>query len=427
MKALLYTTPFVAILLSLQACLYTATQEDDDDMTSRSLQQEEIVQYMQVSINNLRIRSTPDLEGAVLERLRDKTVLEYMEDSTEFTTELKLNGVMYNKPWYKVKSEAGNIGWIYGGCIEFLPDAENKRLMALQAEIEAEIEAAQGDKSKAALSIKAKNIVQTPPVLDDYLLERFRFYLKQIPNSDPNAMSRAAAYFESIFPNGNSPTAEAAFADLLVFHREVLEYSKNRYDLSKYQILAEEIERYGSANMQYDEITQKLATNGLNFGINSKGWVYLKEDIDFLMRRFYRLVSAPTREYFEQAAIENEHPAFEGEQIAIPITELAAYTVFWDKFLTHHPFFALKDKIIAQRQNYAKALLMGTAEQPAFQPKTKVLRGDYQEAYQVMGEQMGQSPFIKAMQKYYKVLENSNFSLNNQVADLRKEILDNLH
>lgn len=418
--------PLLALFFILSACSGKLKKEDlaNSTLTRSASKNEQVSQYIQVTINNLRIRSTPDLEGAVIERLKEKAVLEYLEDSTSFTTDVKMNGRMYQEHWYKVKSEAGNSGWIYGGCIAFLPPTENKRIAALKADIAAQIKANGG---KAVLTASGNPaVVQEAPKIDNYILERFQSYLSQLSPTDVAAMPRAFSYFESIFYKSDDPTADAAFSELLAFHRKVLNHWKPLINTAKYQHLSVEIQRYGSANMQTDELTKKLDANGLTFGVDSKGQLYLTDNVDFIMRRFYRLVSPSMREYLNQYANENEHPAFEAGLMIIPVTELAAYAVFWDKFLTKYPFFPLKDYISEKRETYATILLHGTTEMPAFNPRTNVLQRDFQEAYKVLTTQMGHSPFIESMKKYQTVLEHNSYTISERITKTLDQMLANL-
>jgi hypothetical protein len=266
--------------------------------------------------------------------------------------------------------------------------------------------------------------VQEAPKIDLAAVERYRSLLAQIQTSDPVALTRAISFFESVFNQTSSASADMAFGEFLKFHRRLLQHYQSRVNLTAYQSLSAEIQNYGSANMEMDATTRQLDANGLSFGIKNNKQVYLKENVDFLMRRFFRMVSPTLREYLEQYAVENESPAMEGDQIAIPITELAAYTVFWDKFLARHPHFSLKEQIAGQRKHYASLLLSGTFGEPAF--KSNVLNDDFKEAYKVMTRQMGISTVIKAMQQYLGILEADAFKDSDRAAAMRKEILEKL-
>ena len=417
-----YLLSILTLIVLCSACGNGIKKDNlSSNLTRSATTKEQNTSFIKVTINNLRIRSTPDLEGAVIERLKEKAILEYLDDSTTFTTEVKMNGRLYQEHWYLVKSESGNSGWIYGGCIDFLPDAENKRIMALKADIEAQIKANGGKPLTGRTAV-----VEEAPKIDDYALGRFKTLLNQLNPADIAAMPRAFAYFESVFYKTDDPTADEAFGEVLSFHRKVVNHWKTKVNTASYQHLAVEIQRYGSANMQTDELTRKLEANGLTFGVNTKGTLYLKDNVDFIMRRYYRLISTSMREYLEQYAIENEHPVFEQDHIVLLPTELAAYTVFWDKFLTKHPFFALKSQIQEKRKIYARTLLEGSLDKQVFNPKTKVLQRDFQEAYKVMTTQMGHSPLIKSMKEYQQILEDNSFTRSEKVDEFAASILEKL-
>jgi len=87
--------------------------------------------FLKVVIPSSKIRFTPDLEGAVLERSKEDFILEYLNDSTSFTSTVSIGGKKLESRWYKVKSSQGNEGWISAICVRFLTDEENRQLISL--------------------------------------------------------------------------------------------------------------------------------------------------------------------------------------------------------------------------------------------------------------------------------------------------------
>ncbi len=74
------------------------------------------------AVADLRLRETPGEKGHILAVLPKDAVLEDMGEVSDFTTRVNLRGVTYDEPWIKVKTSAGQIGWVYGGGLNF--DAE---------------------------------------------------------------------------------------------------------------------------------------------------------------------------------------------------------------------------------------------------------------------------------------------------------------
>ncbi len=410
MNRIQYT--FFLILIILMGISCERKNEAKKNVTTDKKNTED-KHYVAVTVNNSRVRSTPDLDGAVLERVREESVLEYMKDSTTFTTQVRMEGKTVEKPWYKVKTELGNEGWVSGVCIVFLSSDENRRILALRE-----------DAAVSTDNGKSKTTIQEAPVIDKDVIDRFKTMINQLEAADPSALPKAISLYESAFQQKPSSTADLAFAEVLTLHKRILQHYQGKVNLSAYQSLSAEIKNYGSPNMEIDATTRLLETNGLTFGLKKNGQVYLRDNADYLLRRFLRLVSPKMQQFLEQYAIENESPVLDGSNIVIPITELAAYTVFWDKFSSRFPHFALKEKVAELRKTYAGLLLNGTDNNPAF--KEAVLSNNFREAYKVMTTQMGISPLIKSMLEYYQALEAEKFKDDKKAAALRSQILSKL-
>ena len=71
-----------------------------------------------IAVDNLRVRTSPDLDAEKLENLPLNTVVEYLDKKSENKTEVTIKGKKINEYWYQIKTPSGNIGWIHGCCFE---------------------------------------------------------------------------------------------------------------------------------------------------------------------------------------------------------------------------------------------------------------------------------------------------------------------
>lgn len=71
-----------------------------------------------ITVDNLRVRTSPDLDAEKLENLPLNTVVEYLNKKSEHKTEVTIKGKKINEYWYQIKTPSGNIGWIHGCCFE---------------------------------------------------------------------------------------------------------------------------------------------------------------------------------------------------------------------------------------------------------------------------------------------------------------------
>ncbi|MEL6660745.1 MAG: SH3 domain-containing protein [Bacteroidota bacterium] len=68
-------------------------------------------------VENLNLRDSPSTSGKVIASVQPKDALERVEQSA--TTEaIVLRGVLYDEPWIKVKTAAGEEGWVFGGAVK---------------------------------------------------------------------------------------------------------------------------------------------------------------------------------------------------------------------------------------------------------------------------------------------------------------------
>jgi hypothetical protein len=368
--------------------------------------------FLKVDIPSSKIRSTPDLEGAVLERAKEDMLLEYLNDSTSFTSTVRIGGENVESRWYKVKSSRGNEGWISAICVRFLSDEENRQLISLTED--------------EALSDKkgSKNRTQKEAKIDSVLLKTFKSRLGAFEPNDPKAFPNAVALFESIFQQKVSATADFAFADLMLLHEKIFKIQVTKTNAAAYQHLANEIKNYGNINLELDAKGRELTDNYIGFGLNSKAKVYLRQNYDQLMRKFLRLVGPSMQNYLEQCALESDsQPIVEG-QIVVPLIEIAAYAVFWDKYLSRFPFSPVKSIAKDKRRLYSSILLEGSNAKTPF--TNGKLNTAFKETYIAMTTQMGVSPLIKSFKEYYQLLESEKFKESKKTKAMLENILEEL-
>jgi hypothetical protein len=83
-----------------------------------SYQEDEIVDEFLCTTNFLKLREDSSLESKVLEHIRINAVLQNLHNQSNRKDTITINGITSIEPWYNVKSEKGNIGWVHGCCIE---------------------------------------------------------------------------------------------------------------------------------------------------------------------------------------------------------------------------------------------------------------------------------------------------------------------
>jgi hypothetical protein len=78
--------------------------------------------------DKLPLLDKPGEEGNVIVQLPFKTEVTYLNEISDFTTELTLKNIAFNDPWLKVRLADGQEGWVYAGGVKFDTKGKGKKL-----------------------------------------------------------------------------------------------------------------------------------------------------------------------------------------------------------------------------------------------------------------------------------------------------------
>ena len=79
----------------------------------------ERVTPLYTTVDKVNVRREPKLDAAVVSKLVLNEEVTFLNEVTDFKQEITIEGVVYNEPWVKVKTQAGRVGWVYGGTISY--------------------------------------------------------------------------------------------------------------------------------------------------------------------------------------------------------------------------------------------------------------------------------------------------------------------
>lgn len=414
-------TCFWIILLSsifYASCSSSDTPTDEQNSVKRNVVEEKERRFLETTTNRLRVRNTPDLEGIELERLPMGSIVEYLNDSTKFKTEVSIKGVPEKHSWLKIKATSGEEGWVYGGLVRFLSKRENLKIVLLEKEQQAKQDSANQNnipqfsrpQRKEAINLDLKNLYKEK-------LNRLSF--KKI-----SATTQAVDLYQQLFGQANEVTCDAGYVLFESFYNQVFEYARKK-SWAKYNHLSKEIQTYGVTNMSLDETTISLQQNGFCFGVAQQK-IILKKDIDFVLRRFYRYVSPAMRAYLDKTQEEVEKPHIQSDRLLVSTKILADHLVYWERFRLNYPDFVLNDLIEERQSKYMKILLQGTRKTPAFNPSNKIIAEDFKDTYEYIQTTYPNTLLGQSIIKYYKQLEANNLKNTPEILKLRTEIEKNM-
>lgn len=72
-----------------------------------------------VTMDDLNVRNAPDLNGDIIDQLPLFEEVEFLNEWTDFTTEVNLGKGMANEPWIKIRTPKGHEGWVYGAGVHY--------------------------------------------------------------------------------------------------------------------------------------------------------------------------------------------------------------------------------------------------------------------------------------------------------------------
>ncbi len=72
-----------------------------------------------VTINDLNMRKTPELNGESITKLSLFEEVYFMNEVTDSTQKINLGYEVADEPWVKVKTKKGKEGWVYGAGVNY--------------------------------------------------------------------------------------------------------------------------------------------------------------------------------------------------------------------------------------------------------------------------------------------------------------------
>lgn len=78
------------------------------------------VNSLWITINNLKVRKTPDLKSDVITQLPLFEKVYYMEEVTDSLYEINLGYETATEPYVKIRTKRGIEGWVYGAGVNYI-------------------------------------------------------------------------------------------------------------------------------------------------------------------------------------------------------------------------------------------------------------------------------------------------------------------
>lgn len=70
-------------------------------------------------VNNLRVREQPDLNSKVISMLQEGEEVAFLGEKSDNTESVELRGQKITAAFFKIKTQSGEVGWVFGGAVDF--------------------------------------------------------------------------------------------------------------------------------------------------------------------------------------------------------------------------------------------------------------------------------------------------------------------
>jgi hypothetical protein len=359
--------------------------------------------FLVTNAANIRIRQTPDLQGVVVEVLPAiNMILEYLNDSTQFMSEVSFQNQQLVGHWYKCRTSKGNEGWVFGGLAGFVSDAENQKILS---QIRANTIHPNNPNQANIQHLSPKN---KDTKVDEVKTQAYYQYLQRLNTQQYYSVSSALAEFRLQFEDATGASCDKAFVDFRNFFQKVEASLQSKHNFGAYASKAEELKTYGRAYTGQDSFLYKLSENGFVL-VLVDGQVGIGEDTDFILRTFYRYVSPAMRDYLNQLHTESETYWIESQKVLISPEKLADWAGFWLNFSDKYPNFLLHIESRQRGIAFLRYLVYGNTLSPVFDKQKKLLPA-YKQAYEKLKTTYAGSAFGEKFAQYVQTLaENGDY------------------
>lgn len=72
-----------------------------------------------ITIDGMNVRSQPKLNASIVTRLKLFDEVIFLNEVTDFQTEVNLGDTTTVAPWVKIKTPKGKVGWVYGAGVNY--------------------------------------------------------------------------------------------------------------------------------------------------------------------------------------------------------------------------------------------------------------------------------------------------------------------
>ena len=238
------------------------------------------------------------------------------------------------------------------------------------------------------------------------MLKQYDGFVTSLSLTNADNLSIAAERYIKLFNTAPIEIRDSGFVIFNKFYEKLALKlddlpEKETMDLDKYYAYADSVEIPDSI-VNY---VKHLKQDGFDLR-EEEGSMYIVEDRDFIVSRFYDVVSPVMKQYLIQVNKENKNIYAEDASIIIGYKELVDRAIWWEHFAKNHPAFACEQQARNQNMIYLELLLEGMDNTWVIQPETKKLEAYFEKAYSYLERTYPLSETGKIVMPYFHYLAN---------------------
>lgn len=116
----LKTNPMDSVVAALKKQMEAANQQTPKVATPAATGSR-----LYVTIEGLKLRKQPSLQGDLLGTLKLYQEVTFMNEVTDTTSQINLGAGTADEPWVKIKTARGTTGWVYGAGVNYYRKAND--------------------------------------------------------------------------------------------------------------------------------------------------------------------------------------------------------------------------------------------------------------------------------------------------------------
>ena len=369
-----YSTALVLALLTISIGLLSSCKDNvperQEMVDIKPVQKKEIVTYYITTVDNLRAREGQLKSSTVVAKLKEGTIVKYLNEESEEKETVTLRGKSHAEPYRKVLIDNDKEAWIYGGGVEVFHSGEDID----------DIESINNMKSfiKGMTEMKITN--------GNAVLKK----LMQLSSDNPS--TNDALYF------------------LSKDYMNKLSY-QGSLELDKQGIRMEDayksiVDR--TYDMNSSRIGKEAEENGFVLSA-SEGMIGYEPDQYALEGAIGGVFSPGVKEYIRLKKLEYKHRLFSDAGISGSMEDLMNDAIAWSSFVERYPKFA-KVKEAKEIQEYLQNVLFyGSNNTPAFDYDSYLAKKEFRDLWNTTLQTYPNAPFSKELYNHVQQLEASNW------------------